>query len=253
MNKMRLALVMLIFPLVLFSQVRKNQRLAEITYKSLKATIENPAPEERDGMIKALTGVIEMAEDEKFIKKVEAEIQALEKLIGFSKPKADLSKLTDSLVQSKNMVFEKVEKVYYIEPNSNFQEVMLKNPSGLYLFLYIDEIKRLSLELVHYTSGDQILNLQKAKLKVGEQDFEYELLNAKVRKSGLESCSLKSNSDQFIQMYQALSEHDGPVILEYSGQNGTRSATLTPGMVEEIKGAFSLYQELQFKNEHPLD
>lgn len=43
MKKIRLALVMLIFPLVLFSQVRKNQRLAEITYKSLKATIENPA------------------------------------------------------------------------------------------------------------------------------------------------------------------------------------------------------------------
>lgn len=244
MIKRYLLLLLLALPLLVVSQPKKNQRLAEMTYNSLKSAIGTPSSEEREGMIKSLKAVVDMAEDKEFIQKVEAEIKQLESLIDFRMPRADITKLNDSLVHSKNMVYEKVGNMHYIEPNADFRQVMMDNTSGLYLFLMINELNQISLELTHYTQGEKELQMTKAVLSFGEKEFDYPLVDVRTRKSGMEFCALKTNSNSFISLYEALSAYQGSATIEYKGENGDRTAPLSEGILMQIKDAYALYKAL---------
>jgi len=244
MTKSQILLVLFLVPLFAFAQ-KKNQKLAEMTYNAVKSTVDAATSEKRDAYVKSLNGVLEMAKNKSFIDKVNSHKSYLESLEYFEIPKANTSLINDSLVATRDLKFEKAEGKYYIEPNQAFKDVIGANKTGAYLYLYINEFKAMYLEFVNYTNGKKLLYIDKAKLKLGDKAFEYYLNWVKSKDNGFEYCSIETNTQNFIDIFNAISNYTGEVSIEFTGEKGSRTATISKEMIEEIKTVFDLYSELK--------
>ncbi|MFP2996824.1 hypothetical protein ABN763_12980 [Spongiivirga sp. MCCC 1A20706] len=247
MTKSHLLILLILIPVVVLGQKKNNQRLAEITYSSIQKKLSAPMSDRRDASVKMLNGILEMATKKEFINKINDHKEYLERLEYFEIPKVDVSRINDSIANSKDLAFEKVNNTYFIEPNGDFKKVLNNNKTGMYLYIYINENSNMFLEFVNYTNG-KLLYIEKAALKFDDTQFEYYLSGVKSRDNGFESCTIESNTKNFIDLFKSVSNHQGTITIEFTGKNGNRTATLPKEITEQIKNVFDLYSELKVKD-----
>lgn len=245
MNKLHLVLLLFLIPVIAIGQNNKNQYLAEMTYNTTLNTLDVATSDRRDATIEVLNGILEMAITEEFINKVNDHKKYLENLEYFEIPTANTSLINDSLINSKGLVFEKRDNKYYIEPNKDFKKVINNYKTGIYLYIFINDYKKMFLEFVNYSNGKKILFIEKAKLKFDNTEFEYYLDRVNSKKNGLEFCSIETNTQNFIDLFKSLSNQQGNVTIEFTGINGNRTETIPKEMTEEIKSIFELYSKLK--------
>lgn len=241
--KKYLILSIILLPILGLSQNKKNQRLAEITYKSLVATLDAGTIEKRDAYVKSLDGVINMAKDEEYIEKVKAHQTYLRELEYIDIPQPDLTRLTDSLVASKGFALGKADGKYYIDPNTDFKKVTATNPAGAYLYIFINQNK-MFLEFVNYTNGKKHISINKVEMEMGDTSFQYYLNWVKPKGDGFEFCTIETNTTNFIAFFEQLSTYDGEVNMTFFGEKDNRSIALPQEMITEIKNGFELYSYL---------
>lgn len=241
--KKYLILCLILLPILGLSQKRKDQRLAEITYKSLVATYDAGTIEKRDAYAKSLEAVINMAEDEDYIEKVKAHQTYLRGLEYIDIPEPDLTRLTDSLVTSKGFALDKAEGKYYIDPNKDFKKVTSSNPTGAYIYIFINQNK-MFLEFVNYTNGKKHISINKVEMQLGDYSFEYYLNWVKPKGDGFEFCTIETNTTNFIAFFEQLSTYDGEVKMTFFGEENNRSVALPQEMITEIKNGYELYSYL---------
>ncbi|GMN10271.1 hypothetical protein MTsPCn9_13140 [Croceitalea sp. MTPC9] len=247
MNKLQILLLLILIPAIAIGQRKKNQNLAEMTYSTIQKKLDASTSDKRDATVKTLNGIVEMSKKEEFIDKVNNHKKYLESLEYFEIPTANTSIINDSLVTAKGLVFEKSENKYYIEPNKAFKEVIENYKLGIYLYLYINENSKMYLEFVNYTNGKKLLLIEKAKLKFDNKEFEYYLNWVKSRENGFEFCTIETNTKNFIDLFDSISNHQGNMTIEFTGKNGNRTEILPNEMIEEIRNVFDLYSELKVK------
>lgn len=232
-----------LIPLLCTSQKRKDQRLSEITYNTLISTLDAGIAEKRDAFVKSLDGVINMAEDEDYIEKVKAHQAYLRGLEFIDIPEPDLTRLTDSLVASKGFILDKADGKYFIDPNKDFKKVTSNNQSGAYLYIYINQ-NQMFLEFVNYTNGKKHMSMNKVEMDMGEIKFEYYLNWVKPKGEGFEYCTIETNTSNFFDFFEQLSENDGDVRMTFFGEKDNRMVALPNEMITEIKNCYELYSYL---------
>ena len=238
-----LLLCCVLIPLLCSSQKRKDQRLAEITYNTLISTLDAGIVEKRDAFAKSLDGVINMAEDEDYIEKVKAHQAYLRELEYIDIPEPDLTRLTDSLAASKGFKLEKSEDKYFIDPDNTFKKVTSENPSGAYLYIYINQ-NQMFLEFVNYTNGKKHISMNKVEMAMGDTKFEYYLNWVKPKGDGFEFCTIETNTSNFIDFFEQLSAYEGEVRMTFFGGKDNRMIALPKEMITEIQNGFELYSYL---------
>ncbi|MBO6606099.1 hypothetical protein [Psychroserpens sp.] len=207
------------------------------------ATLDAGTIEKRDAYVKSLDGVINMAEDEEYIEKVKAHQTYLQELEYIDIPQPDLTRLTDSLVASKGFALDKADGKYYIDPNKDFKKVTSSNPTGAYLYIFINQ-NQMFLEFVNYTNGKKHLSMNKVEMVMGETKFEYYLNWVTPKGDGFEYCTIETNTNNFIAFFEQLSSYDGVIKMTFFGEKKNRSVELPEEMITEIKNGYELYSYL---------
>ncbi|XLS29457.1 hypothetical protein ACJD0Z_01230 [Flavobacteriaceae bacterium M23B6Z8] len=245
---------LVLFPLFGLTQTKEQQELAKQTYLVTITSMDAANPEKRDSYVKLLKGIQSVAEDEStFSKRVEDHQNYLENLSYFEIPIADTAIITDSLVQAYDLSYEKSKGNYYIEPGDSFRPVIKENQTGIYLYIYINERKQTYLEFVNYTNGEEKLQMYKSVIEVGDKKFSYYLNWVKSRGENAEYCSIETNTRNFLELFEALSNHDDEFKITFLGENGNRTQMLPKEMAKEIKSIISLYKLLKDSNTADTD
>lgn len=245
MNTSQLLVLLILIPLTAISQKKNTQRMAKLTYVTMQQTLDVATSDRRDATIKMLNGVLEMAQEKEFIDKVNDHKNYLEKLEYFEIPKANVAILNDSLINAKNLVLEKVENRYFVKPNKTLKKAIRKYKTGIYLYLFINESNNMYLELVNYTKGFNPLSMEKATFKFDNKPFEYYLNLVKPGYDGIEFSTMETNTENFIDLFTLIRNHQGTIMVDFSGEKRNRTKTLPQEMIDEIKNIFELYSELK--------
>lgn len=242
----KLVLLIVLLPLWTFAQSNEQQELAKQTYLITLTSIDAATPEKRNASVKILNGIVSLTKnDDTFKNQMQAHKNYLENLSYFEILTANVSIIKDSLINAYELSYEKSKGKYYIEPGSSFGQVIRDSPTGIYLYIYINDKKEMYLEFVNYTDGKERLGMYKSVIEIGTQQFSYYLNWVKPRVTNAEYCSIETNTQNFLELFEAISNHNNEFKITFPGENGTRTQTLPKEIAQEINSVLDLYQILK--------